>query len=130
MMSSLSDERKSEITHQNITHSDCGVVACQAITGLSRAEVERLCTEVADYEHGVGISRGALNRALRSIGCKLNRVQLGHGDTVATFSLRNEYGKYLIYTDGHVCSLVEGDLRNMRGGWHAPVEEAWKVEEG
>ncbi len=128
MMSSLSDERKSEITLANITHSDCGVVACQAVTGLSRREAERLCTEAADYKYGVGISRGALNRALQSIGCKLTNMRLQHNDTVATFSLRNEYGKYLIYTDGHVCSLVEGDLRNMRGGWHAPVEEAWRVD--
>lgn len=110
----------------NITESDCGVIACQAVTGLSRAEAERLCRERGDYEDGQGISRAGLSLALMSVGYKVEPVSCA-GDTAATFSMAHEYGKYLIYTEGHVEALVEGDLYNTRRGSHKRVEEAFRV---
>jgi hypothetical protein len=128
MNSSLSPERKSEIMLQNITRSDCGVIACQYLTGLPRQRAYELCVSIGHYEEGLGIERGRLNLVLQQIGYKLTLMPTSHNETVATFALNHEYGSFLIYTKDHVSAMVEGDLRNAKGDWHAPIEEAYKVE--
>lgn len=128
MMSQLSDERKSEITLTNISTSDCGVVALQAVTGLSRAEAEAVATEKAEYKHGVGVPRGALNRCLRELGFELEYVAgQSAGFTTATFAMDHEYGTYIVYTDAHVMALIDGNPHNSKGSWHEPVELAYKL---
>jgi hypothetical protein len=130
MNSSLSPERRSEIMLTNISKSDCGVIAAQAVTKLSRAAAESLVVEHGDYEYGVGISRGALNRALQHAGYVVTPIEFDRGSTAATFVAGHEWGTYLIYTDTHVMALVEGDLFNGSGDWHSPVEEAYIVVDG
>lgn len=132
MNSSLSPERRSEITLQNISTSDCGVIALQAITGLTRSEAERLCGEVGGYQIGIGIARGGLNRVLFHLSYNLTMMRVWEepGLTVASFATTYEYGRFLIYTESHVSALVDGDLFNAKGDWHAPVEEAYRVEPG
>lgn len=128
MNSSLTPEQRSEVVLTNISSADCGVVAAQAVTRLNRAETEKLVTEYGDYKHGIGISRGAMVRALKHAGYKLTHVPQDHGETAAVFACRCEYGMYIVFTSNHVMALVEGDLHNSRGDWHAPVELAYKVE--
>lgn len=126
MNSSLTPERRSEIMLSNITDHDCGVIAFQAITGRDRASAERLCRDKGSWDEQEGIPRGGLNLALMYAGYDLKPVSC-HGDTSATFAVTHEYGVYLIYTEGHVAALVEGDLFNQRPGSHMPVEEAYRV---
>jgi hypothetical protein len=110
----------------NITGSDCGVIAFQAITRQSRSESERLCREAGDYQDGEGISRLGMQLALRRVGFKADLVYVP-GETVAVFAATHEYGTYLLFTDGHVMALIEGDLYNGRTEGRAPVEEAYRV---
>jgi hypothetical protein len=128
MNSSLTPERKSEIMLQNISTSDCGVIAAQAVTGLNRQKCVDACTKDGDYQEGQGIARGGLNRTLLALGYKLTMIRLDPHETVATLAMRCEYGKFLVYTDGHVSALIDGYPHNARGDWHTPVEEAYKVE--
>jgi len=106
------------------------VVACQAITKLPRAEAERLCIDIGRYAPGEGIARGGLNKVFMNIGYKLTMLRTWEepGLTVASFALAHEYGLFLVYTERHVSALVDGDLHNAKGDWHAPVEEAYRVE--
>lgn len=126
MNSSLSPEQRSEIMLSNITNSDCGIIAIQAITQMSRAESERLCREAGDHQDGEGISRLGLIFALRRVGYTCQPT-LAERETAAVFATTHEYGTFLVFTDGHVMALVEGDLHNGRSDWHAPVEEAYRV---
>lgn len=128
MNSSLSDEHRSEILLTNISTSDCGVIALQAITGMSRAEAEAVATEKAGYEHAVGVPRGGMNKCLRELGYELEFVAgMSAGFTTATFAFDHEYGTYIVYTDAHVMAVIDGDAHNSRGDWHSPVELAYKV---
>jgi hypothetical protein len=126
MMSTLSPEERSEIMLSNITGSDCGVIAFQAITGMDRVESERLCREAGDYQDGEGISRYGMQLALRRVGYKAEPVYVSR-ETTAVFSLGHEYGTYLLFTDGHVMALIDGDLYNGRTEGRAPVEEAFRI---
>lgn len=126
-MTNLTPEQRSEITLRNIGGSDCGIIAVMALTELSRTKSERLCKDKGDWVEGEGISRIGLKLALCHAGytCTLTPCE---GDTAATFSLTHEYGKYLIFTEGHVAALVEGNLYNSRLGSHSPVEEVYRVD--
>lgn len=129
MMSSLSDERRSEITLTNITTSDCGVIAIQAITGMARPEAEAVAIEKAGYKPGFGIMRGNLNRALKDLGYEIELVATERdGFTVATFAVDHEYGVYLLYTERHVMGMIEGAVHNGRSEWHAPLEVAYRLK--
>lgn len=123
----ISPERRSEIMFQNVGTSDCGVIALQAITGLTRDEAMKVAVELAGYQEGVGVWRGRLNAALDKLGYKVEKIGINHGDTPATFAVTHEYGVFLLYTDGHVMVLREGDLLNAKGEWRAPLEEAHRV---
>ena len=117
----LTPERASEITFTNIEGHDCAIVALQGITGLSRAKAKELMDTYAGYEAGVGTPRLGIYKVLGMLKAKVEAADPEPGDTVATFALRHEYGRYLIHTSGHVMSLIEGDLYNARGAWHEQV---------
>ena len=128
MNSSLSPERKSEITLTNITMTDCGVIALQAVTGLKRARAEAVAIDQAGYRPGHGVTRGGLNRALEKMGWKVDLVATERDRfTVATFAMDHEYGTYLLYTEQHVMAMIDGDVHNSKGTWRAPLEEAYKL---
>ncbi len=126
-MSMLSDEKRSEIMLSNIDTSDCGVIAIQAVTGLPREEAEQLAVEVAGYVPGTGTPMGGVDRAVRSAGKKVERVELPSGETAATFALMHEYGSHLLYIESHVMSCIDGDLFNARSFWGHPLLRAMRV---
>lgn len=123
----ISDERRSEITFDNIAQSDCGITALQAVCGLPRREAEELLTREGEYTPNVGTPRGGVEAAALAAGFAVEPVAFDPSDTAATFSLRNEYGRFLVYTEGHVMALVEGELYNARGSGRMPVTGASRV---
>jgi hypothetical protein len=127
MNSSLTPEQRSGITFSNIDGSDCGVIAIQAITGKPRKEAEELAAAFG-YRSGSGIMRGGIDTALRAVGYSVEPVKVRPGTTPATFTINNEYGVFLVYTEKHVMALVEGDLRNSRSFWRNPIEAVMKVD--
>lgn len=125
MNSSLTPEQRSEILLTNIDTSDCGVIALQAITGRKRKPMEALAKKNG-YSPTTGAPRGCLEKALESIGYRTRKLD-PRGETPATFSMTHENGLYLIYTEGHVMALVEGDLHNSRGNWRLACESITEV---
>lgn len=120
----LTPAQRSEILLTNIAEKDCGVIALQALTGWRRRTAERRLAK-AGYTELMGTPRGALETALQAAGysCDHRRVDPNvPKDTAATFTLTHEYGLWLVYVENHVMAVVEGDLHNSRGYWHAPVE--------
>ncbi len=122
----LTPEQKCAITFSNIDTSDCGVVALMAVTGWDREEAERQATDVGRYKPGKGTPRGGLELVLEAHGIE-HRTHHVEGETVATFSLKHEYGNWLVYVDGHVMALIGGDLYNDRGQWSKPVDRVTEV---
>lgn len=125
---SLSDREKSSYLLRNLSTSDCGVIALQAVTGWPRDEAEKVALEDAGYNPDRGTPRGGLEEALEMRGWQCDPAPFEVGrDTTATFALRHEYGMYLVYTDDHVMGLVDGNLTNSKGSWHRPVVQVSKV---
>lgn len=125
-MSRLTPEQKSEIMLSNIDTSDCGVIAIQAVAGIGRAEAEKVAMNFG-YRPGHGTPRGGIDSAVRSLGYRVESVEIDPGETAATFAVTNDYGRFLVYTDGHVMGLVEGNLTNSRGQWRERVEAVKRV---
>lgn len=123
----LDEKRRSEILHHNISTSDCGVVAVQAITGCGY-DAALAALEAHGYEDGVGTPRGGCEKALQDLGWKaeLHPIETST-ETPATFAVTHEYGRFLIYVEGHVMALVEGGLMNGRGSWGKRVEAVVRV---
>ncbi len=129
MNTQLDPDRKSEITLANITDSDCGVIALQAVARLRRVDAVNLARTVGGWKDGHGMTNYNIHRCLTSLGHRIVPEQHSPGATVATFAVTHEYGRFLIYTDGHVGTLIEGDLRNMsKAEWHCPIESVIRVE--
>ncbi len=126
-MTPLSPEARAAIQRQNLTHHDCGVVALMAVTDLPYGKAAQLCRKHGFTDTG-GTPRQALPAALLDLGVQFNSTQWHGNDTVATFALRHEYGRYLLYIEGHVMPLVDGDLYNARGFWSAPLEMVVEVK--
>ena len=126
----LDKKARSEIYHENTKRADCSVVAAAAVSGLPYDEAEALLLETGYQvgEHtGAGAPRGTIERALRSVGFKMESEWAEPGTTVATFWMTHRSrSTYLIYTDGHVCSLVNGKPYNFGTGY-ALVESVTRV---
>lgn len=118
----LTPERRSEIMLTNISESDCGVIAIQAVAGVSRERAERLCKEHGSYEPNRGTPRGGLERVLDYLGVEFVEVEDYYNATPATLACEHPYGSYLVYVERHVMALVDGDLHNSRGHWRTPVD--------
>lgn len=124
----LSPERKSEILLSNMSDSDCGVIALQAITGMRRQLAMKLMLKNG-YQPVLGTERGGVERALESKGYTVELVDEDeiYNETAASFAMSHPNGKYLVYTarpaEGftHVMALVDGDLSNSRGHWHDKI---------
>ena len=128
MNSSLNPARKSEITFENIELKDCGVVALQAVTRLRRQQAVELLSEHG-YSPDTGTTRGGLEKALDELGIGWELMDLDPTDTVATFALRHEWGRFLVYVEGHVMGLIDGDLYNSRGHWHDRLSSVTRIKE-
>lgn len=126
MNSKLTPEERSDITLTNIDKADCGVIAIQAVTGLPRRAAEMLAARHGWTKSG-GIMRPGVDLALAERGYSLKPIVPEPGETAATFAVRNEYGKFIIYVDAHVMALIDGDLHNSRGAWHDRVEEIKEI---
>lgn len=133
MNSSLSPERRSEILFTNIGDSDCGVIALQAVAGISRKKAERVLRKHGWDEFGT--PRGGLEAAAVELGFKVKQRPVIR-ETPATFSAAHEYGSFFIYVTtktlkgeygGHVMALVNGDLHNSKGSWRIPCEQITEV---
>lgn len=125
-MTPLSAEARAAITRSNLTHHDCGVVALMAVTDLPYSKADQLCRRHGFTDTG-GTPREALPQVLHDLGYPHRPAEFHHGESVATFALRHEYGRWLVYIDGHVMPLVDGDLYNARGWWSSPVVMALEV---
>ena len=110
-MRKLTPEERSEVLLGNIDTSDCGVIAIQAVTSLRRADAERAC-ERYGYHSGVGMDRAGQIGLLVKLGYSVELIEPDLGDTPATFAMTHDRGTYLLWTDGHVQTLKEGDLYN------------------
>lgn len=120
----LTDERRSEITHENMDKLDCGVVALQAVTGWKRrTAIRRLGKAYTE----TGTSRGGIELALIASGFTVEEVPRDPSETAATFAVRRDTGSFLIYVSRHVMALIDGELFNSRGYFRAPVESITKV---
>jgi len=136
-MAPLTQAQRSEIWLTNIDTSDCGVIALQAVTGWSRKRAERELRKYGGYpskETG-GTPRGGIELALAANGVETESYPWAKTDTVATFALRHDYGRFLIYVtherngerSGHVMALVDGDLPNSKGSWHDSPDQVTRV---
>ena len=133
----LSKEERSDVLLSNIDKDDCGVIAIQAVTKLGRTRCMELAL-LAGYKPGEGTPPDGIEPMLADeLDYKVEQVEVERGETAATFSMRNEYGIYLVHVQGqdrkgraygHVMALVEGDLYNSRGFFGDPVAEVWKVD--
>lgn len=103
------------------------MAAIQAVTGWSRARALKVAKADAHYRDGSGVTRGNIERALVANGFEVEAVAYDPHDSVATFALANDWGTFLVYVDGHVMALVDGDLFNGRGNWGKPLDGATKV---
>lgn len=122
----LSPEERSEILLSNIDQKDCGVIAVQAITKLSRPTALKLMLE-RGYDPATGTKRGIIERLLTSVGFRCEYRPEETRGTPATFATTNEYGLWLVYVERHVMALVEGDLHNSRGHWHSRLDGVTRV---
>lgn len=127
-MSALTPEERAAYLHSNLDTSDCGVIAVQAITGLPYSDALELA-KAHGYVPGEGTPRGGIDAALRDHGLDVQPVVVDtQHETPATFTLKHEYGTYLLYTEAHVMALIEGNLTNSRGNWGKPLEAARRVK--
>lgn len=119
----LTPEQEQEITLRNIGTSDCAVAALMAVTGWPRLKAEPLL-EAGGYRSDTGAPRGSIELALEQGGREaLVQDRAGwHGDTPATFSMTHDVGLYLLYVEGHVMALVDGDLHNAVHRWGRPLD--------
>lgn len=118
----LTPEERSSIMLTNISTSDCGVIAIQAVTGLPRKRAEQLCKKHGKYDPEQGTPRGGLEAVLDKLGIDWEAMPYDRNDTPATIAARDEYSTYLVYVEKHVMALVGGDLHNSRGHWRSPVD--------
>jgi len=126
-MTPLTDEQYAEVFKGNISTSDCGVVAFQAVTGLPYVEAEQRMTDHGGYTPGSGTPRGGIELALAMLGYDAEVVELETQESPASLAVREEYGSFLIYIDTHVMALVEGNLYNARSFTGSPVEAFIKI---
>ncbi len=121
----MDEETKSEVFLKNISDDDCGVIAFQAITGMSRKRSERVLKHA--YVKGVGTFRSALLAALEDHGYVATDKEVMPGEhTLALFASTYDNGVYLIWVVGHVCVLRNGDLLNA-SDWNDVIENIEEV---
>jgi hypothetical protein len=125
----LTPEQRAAIYHDNIKKADCGVIALQSVTGLTYAEADELLT-AHGYKGGAaameGTPRGTIEKSLRSIGYGVQTVAVEEGSTPSIFWMERHPGRFLLYTPGHVSTIVDGRPYNAGIGG-SPLESVVKI---
>ena len=118
--SKMDEETKSEVFLKNISDDDCGVIAFQAITGMSRKRSIQALKRA--YVEGVGTFRSALMLALADRGYEFEEKEVMPGEhTLALFASTYDNGVFMLWVEGHVCILRDGDTLNF-SDWNDVLE--------
>lgn len=121
----MDDELKSEVFLENVSDDDCGVVAFQVITGMSRKRSMRLLGDA--YMRGLGMFRSKLIEALTDQGYELESKEVQPGEhTAALFASTYDHGTYLLWMESHVAVHRDGDLFNP-SGWNDVISSIHHV---
>lgn len=141
----LSADDKSEIFLTNVFSDDCGVIAIQAITGVSRSVAMSAAQDEGYTKDGEGMpTKGVLNAIAKLTG----KIMVEQDDlddyfqeTVATYCAAHDDGVYLLFTKHfnprrperagyHFVTLRDGDPYNagqLGQFWHDAVIASYRL---
>lgn len=106
-------------------HNDCAVRATTLASGFSYDHVHRLYS-LCGRKHRRGVKRYITDKVWKHLGLKVKPVQV-KSKTVCTLERELRFGKYLVFTRGHLLALIDGVVQDWTKGRRHRVVRVYKV---